>query len=67
MIWKTLKIFNQKWKFRWKWRNKHEKKLMKYPPYRINKKNSKDKELKKDNYNNSTNKEQKWKNRKIKK
>ena len=32
---------------------------MKYPTYRINKKNSKDKELKKDNYNNSTNKEQK--------
>ena len=43
-----MKIYSiSKWKFRWKRRNKHEKKLMKYPTYRINKQISKDKEIKK--------------------
>ena len=44
-----------------------KKKLMKYPAYRINKQISKDKEIKKDNNNNSNNKEQKEKNSKDKK
>ena len=44
-----------------------KKKLMKYPAYRINKQISKDKEIKKDNNNNSNNKDQKGKNSKDKK